>query len=112
MEARVAQLFEIYGEVEELVFDDDYYAHVRERATYQKHVVADTEILEVHQGRPAYYANAGRHRAPVLMVGPTLAGRFLVIPLEPSGLRGAWRVVTSFQANQHHVSRYQESQGN
>lgn len=42
------------------------------------------------------------------MVGPTRAGRFLCVPIEPTGKCGVWRPVTAFTANAHHVKRYEE----
>ena len=103
----VAQLFSEHGEVEELDVDDDFLAHLTERATYAKHNVTLTEILQVHAGQPKYFTNVGTHRAPIIMVGPTFAGRLLCVPVEPTNRHGVWRLVTAFEANAHHRLRYQ-----
>ncbi len=101
------KLFRNAGSVDELVIDDEFHQHLADRATYEKHLITSTEVVEVHQGKPAYFANTGTNRrAPLVMVGRTLAGRILCVPLEPSDRRGTWRPVTAFQANPHHVVRY------
>jgi hypothetical protein len=79
-----------------------------ERATYARHQVSMTEILEVHGGDPRYFMNSGTHRAPIIMVGPTAAGRWLCVPLEPAGQSGVWRPVTAFEANAHHRGKYSQ----
>ena len=103
----LAQLFCEHGEVEELEFGDKFYLHLAERATYEKHQFTSQEVLEVHQGQPRYFENTGAgRRAPIIMVGPTLAGRFLGVPLVPAGRFGVWRPLTGFQANTNDVTRY------
>ena len=106
----VAGLFSRHGEVDALELDDAFQSHLAERATYAKHDVALSEVLQVHANAPKYFINSGTHRAPIVMVGPTLAGRFLCVPLEPTGRFGVWRPVTAFQANTHHRNRYVEQQ--
>ena len=103
---RVAELFEQVGPVEELQIDDEFLAHMAERGTYQKHRVAVVELLEVHAGAPRYFLNSGTGRAPLLMVGRTGAGRWVCVPIEPTGQHGVWRAVTAFEANAHNRSRY------
>lgn len=100
--------FAEYGPVEELDFDEAFLAHLAERATYQKHQVAVTEILDVHRGAPKFFRNSGTGRAPTIMVGITARGRWLCVPIEPTGRPGIWRPVTAFEANAHHREKYQE----
>ena len=82
--------------------------HMAERATYDKHRVSLKEITEVLIGQPEYFLNEVERRAPLIMVGPTLENRILVVPIEPVGREGVWRVVTAFEANTHHKTRYVE----
>lgn len=104
----VERLVAEHGRVEELDLDDEFQAHLTERATYEKHVVTLAEVLEVHLRQPMYFENHGEgRRAPIIMVGPTDAGRFLCVPLEPTGRKGVWRPVTAFQANTHHRQSYE-----
>jgi hypothetical protein len=107
----VQELFRRHGEVEEIELDSEWLGHMATRATYGKHIVTGTEILEVHQGQPEYFLNASGQRAPIVMVGPTAATRFLTIPLEPTADRGTWRAVTAFESNTHHKLKYHQSRG-
>lgn len=107
----VEALLEEHGPVEELVLDEELEAHLMERGFYDKHRVSLTEIAETHMGHPRFFLNEGQHRAPVVMVGPTAAGRLLCVPVEPAGRWGAWRPVTAFEANRHHHERYMEAGG-
>ncbi len=100
------RLFKQFGYVQELEFDDAFKAHLRRRASYEKHRVSIREINEVLLGIPAYFVNALSGRAPLIMVGPTLRNRFLCVPIEPTERRGIWRPVTAFEANKHHIERY------
>lgn len=106
----LTELFTAHGQVEAMKLDDRFQEHLAERSTYRKHIVSLTEVLEVHAGSPEYFLNesTGPGRAKIVMVGPTLAGRFLCIPLEPTDDFGIWRPKTAFEANQHHIDRYME----
>ncbi|MBM2812061.1 MAG: AcrB/AcrD/AcrF family [Chloroflexi bacterium] len=74
------------------------------------HCVALIEILEVHQGAPRCFLNAGTdRRAALIMVGPMAGGRLLCVPVEPTGRFAIWRPVTAFEANTHRRTRYQGS---
>lgn len=106
----IALLFGQNGPVEELELDEELELHLRERGNFPKHIVSFSEILEVFAGSPRFMENSSvpNRRAPVVMVGPTQAGRFLCVPIEPTGKWGVWRPVTAFTANSHHVRRYEE----
>ena len=108
-EPDITDILSSSGPVEELELDDALQEHLQERGTYDKHRVSLSEILEVHQLSPKLFTNSSPHgRAPVIMVGPTAAGRFLCIPIEPAGKWGVWRPVTAFEANTHHREKYRE----
>ena len=101
-------LFETHGEVDELEFGIEFHDHMAERATYDKHIVSVSEILEVHSGTPRYFENTVEDGAPVIMVGATKAARWLCIPIDPTSVTGVWSPRTAFQANAHHRKRYAE----
>jgi len=102
-------LFEAYGRIAELDFDDAFAEHMAaEQRGYGKHRVSEQEIREVLPGTPGFFENIGERRAPVVMLGPTRAGRLVVAPLEPTHRAGVWRPVTAFEANAHHRQRYAE----
>lgn len=109
-ETEIALLFRQNGNVEELDLDEELELHLREQGHYDKHIVSFDEILEVFAGSPRFKENSSvpNRRAPIVMVGPTQAGRFLCVPIEPTGKWGIWRPVTAFTANAHHVRRYKE----
>lgn len=111
----VQRLFEDYGTVDELEIDLAFQEHLAQRATYDKHRVTIGEILGVHQNQPGYFLNQSsnlenpeQRRAPLILVGPTPAGRFLAVPLEPTNSFGTWRVVTAFAANTHHIDKWND----
>ena len=103
------ELFGAYGRVEELDFDDAFAGHMaEEQRSYEKHRVSEQEIREVLAEVPGFFENIGEQRAPIIMLGPTRAGRIIVAPLEPTHRWGTWRPVTAFEANAHHRQRYAE----
>ena len=103
-------LFDTYGRVEELEFDDEFAEHMAAASRdYTKHRVSQPEVREVWKGIPAYIENVGEQRSEsVIMLGPTRTGRILVVPLQPTRHRGVWRPVTAYEANAHHRKRYRE----
>lgn len=105
-DAELETLFAEYGEVEELDLDDALEIHLLERGISGKHIVSFAEIMEVFEGSPEYFENSPGRRAPAVMVGPTVEGRFLCVPIEPTGMRSVWRPITAYTANTHHVERY------
>ena len=105
-DAELDALFAEYGLVQDLELDGDLEIHLRERGTFGKHIVSFGEILEVLKGEPEFFATSPGRRALAVMVGPTLEGRFLSVPIEPTGRSGVWRAITAYTANTHHVERY------
>ena len=107
MNIEIQQLFNDNGTVEELQLDEELQAHLLQHPD-EKHNVSFAELIEVHQNKPLYYLNAAGHRAPIYMVGPTTADRFLFVPIEPTGTQEVWRPVTAFTANTIYVNRYKQ----
>ena len=106
-EPNINDILSVNGPVEALELDDAFQLHLRERGTYPKHRVSLTEIVQVHQLNPKLFVNPSpTGRAPVVMIGATGAGRFLCIPIEPTGKWGIWRPLTAFEANAHHREKY------
>lgn len=107
-ESEAESLFGQYGPVTELELDEALEEHLKERGITEKHIVSFTEIREVFQGDPRFFGNppGSSRRAPAVMVGPTLGGRFLTVPIEPTGKWGIWRPITAFTSNAHHIQRY------
>jgi hypothetical protein len=87
-------------DVSSLVFDDE------NEAKFARHRITAAEVQEVHDKWPRYYENREDRRASHVMVGPTRAGRLLVIPIEEWGWPGTWGPVTAFEATPNQAARY------
>lgn len=107
-EPDINQVLSAFGQVAALELDDDLRDHLWERGFYGKHRVSVSEILEVYQLNHKLFVNSSPSgRAPLMMVGITAQGRFLCVPIEPTDKWGVWRAITAFEANAHHIARYQ-----
>ena len=80
----------IYVDIPEI---DDY-----NESEMNRHGVLAREVMEVFEGEFGLLRNAKRHKATHLMVGKTRAGRWLTIPIAPTGQPGVWRPATAFPA--------------
>ena len=89
-------------DVRELVFD------AVNGAKFADHGATVIDVLDVLDMEPRFFVNRQARRASHVMVGPTRAGRVLVVPIEDWG-RGVWRPVTAFEANGWQVWRYRSS---
>ncbi len=89
-------------DVRELVFDAVNEAKIAD------HGVTIIDVLDVLDMEPRFFVNRRARRASHVMVGPTHAGRVLVVPIEDWG-RGVWRPVTAFEANGWQARRYRSS---
>lgn len=114
----VSVSFEAHGVVEAVECDAAFIEHMAAgERDYAKHAVSPQEIAEVLAEAPAFLENvgkenAGKRRAPIVMIGPALSGRMLLAPLEPTSRRGVWRAVTAFEPNAHDRKRYEEEMAN
>ncbi len=86
-------------DVADLLFDDE------NEAKFAAHGISVVEVLEVYENRPRFYVNRPDRRASHVMLGPTFAGRFLVVPIEPAA-RAVWRPVTAFEPTREQAARY------
>jgi hypothetical protein len=89
-------------DVRELVFD------AVNEAKFAAHGVTILEVLDVLDLEPRFFTNRKSRRASHVMVGPTVVGRTLIVPIEDWG-RGIWRPVTAFDANTWHIKRYRSA---
>lgn len=107
------ELFAAHGRVEELELSIDFTDHMLSGGRlHRKHIVSGIEILEAFYGAPLFFDNIAKSRtAPIVMVGPTLAGRYITVPLLPTTSRGLWRPLTAFESNRHHRERYNREVG-
>jgi hypothetical protein len=100
VKSRRGDTLQVVIDVAGLLFDDE------NEAKFARHGVTLTEVLEVFEKWPRYYVNRPDRRATHVMVGPTLRGRVLVVPIEAWGTDGLWRPATAFPADPGQVSRY------
>lgn len=89
-------------DVNELVFD------ALNEIKFADRGISPMDVLEVLDLEPRFFVNKRGRRASHVMVGATLAGRLLVVPIEDWG-RGIWRPVTAFEANAWQARRYRSS---
>jgi hypothetical protein len=86
--------------IDELDFDEFNLAEM------ERHGVTRKEVVEVLTGAYRLLRNARRHRnQPYIMVGRTLGGRWLSVPLGPTETEGIWRPATAFPAPQTHITK-------
>jgi hypothetical protein len=71
-----------------------------------RHGVTESEIRQVLDGEPTFLPNKRGHRAPVVMIGPTYGGRFLTIPLSPTGVETIWRPASAWDSSSGERARY------
>ena len=71
-----------------------------------RHAVSNDEVLQVFDGDPVFLPNRRGRAGTILMVGPTLGGRFLTVPLAPTAVHGFWRPVTGWTSAVKEVARY------
>jgi hypothetical protein len=92
----------VWLDVNELVFD------ALNEVKFADRGISPIDVLEILDQEPRFFINKRGRRASHVMVGPTKAGRLLVVPIEDWG-RGIWRPVTAFDANPWQARRYRSA---
>lgn len=102
-------IYVTHGKVDKLVIDDEFVTHMaNEKRQFSKHAVSEKEVYQAHSKAPKYFENKGvKKRAPVILVGSTDDGRIIVVPIEPTHIKGVWHPITAFEANTHDIKRYE-----
>jgi hypothetical protein len=75
---------------------------------FERHGVTAQEVLQVLQaGEFRMFRNKGRRRenAEYVIVGPTLGGRFLTIPVDAMPVSGVWRPRTAWESSEAERAR-------
>jgi hypothetical protein len=81
------------------IFIDAFLFDESNEEKFAGHGVSTIEVREVLDGPYRTFTNKGTGSAPYVMVGPTSAGRFLLVPVAPVDADdGVWRSVTAFDA--------------
>lgn len=88
-------------DVDGLLFDDE------NEAKFAAHGVTVADVQEVFDFFPRFYTNLGGRRAPYVMLGPTYAGRLLLVPIERV-MDQTWRPVTAFEPRPEQAAKYEE----
>ena len=70
--------------------------------------ISDREVRQVLDNDPVFLRNKREHRAEILMVGPTLGGRFLTVPLARTEAPDIWRPATGWESDQDEVAKYRK----
>ena len=90
-------------EIYDLQIDD---ANATEMA---RHHVRAGEAFQVLAGQPVYLPNKRERAAALVMIGRTVGGRWLTIPLAPTGTHGIWRPVTAWDSSAAELARYRSA---
>jgi hypothetical protein len=80
-------------------------------AEFDRHGVGEREIRQVLDNEPVFFRNKRPHAAQLVMVGPTLGGRLLTVPLAPTTREGVWRPATAWDASDGERARYRAGHG-
>ena len=76
-----------------------------------RHGVTGDEVQQVVDGETVFLRNRRRRSTTLLMIGPTLGGRFLTVPLAPAGRFGVWRPATAWTSTGGEIQRYRAAGG-
>jgi len=82
---------------------DDY-----NESEMNRHGVSVREVLQVFNSDFQLFRNANKHEATHLVIGKTLGGRWLTIPIAPTSQPGVWRPATAFPARRGDKSKIKE----
>jgi hypothetical protein len=72
----------------------------------EEHQVTVRELLEVVAGDSKAMRNHSPGGAPWILIGPTLRGRILTVPIDPTAEEGAWRPRTGYDSSRKEQRRY------
>jgi hypothetical protein len=71
-----------------------------------QHGVTPLELFQVLDEAPLFFPNKRRHRATLLMIGPTGGGRCLTVPIAPTDRAGVWRPATAWRSTVAELAKY------
>lgn len=94
------------GELDQVIDVAGLYFDDENEAKFMSHGVSVDEVQQVLDKWPRFYINRLERRATHVMIGPTRAGRMLVVPIERWDHAGLWRPVTAFEASPGQAARY------
>jgi hypothetical protein len=72
-----------------------------------EHEVTIQEAFEVLEGNPKGFRNHSGG-APWVLVGATLSGRMITLPIDPSDEPGMWRPRTGYDSSNKELRRYEK----
>ena len=76
-----------------------------------RHHVTAREMRQVLDNDPVFLPNKKRHKATLVMIGPTYGGRLLTIPLAATDVAGVWRPATAWEAEPEERGKYRAAGG-
>jgi hypothetical protein len=85
--------------IDDLQFDSDNREHIL------RHGITESEVWQVFLNGFEILRNAKMHEAPYKMVGATDGGRFISIPIAPTGEPFVWRPATAMLADEDEKSK-------
>lgn len=76
-------------------------------AKMAEHSVTIREVFEVLEGSPKGFRNHSEG-APWVLIGTTLSGRMITLPIDPSDEPGMWRPRTGYDSSNKELRRYEK----
>ena len=77
-------------------------------AKMHEHGVTVRRAFDVLDREPRVLVNHARAGAALLVVGPDAAGRFVTMPIDPTGEHGIWRPRTAYPSKPSDIARYRK----
>ena len=78
----------------------------RKRAYLAAKGVDFADVVEVFQHRPRFYRSTNERGERFAILGPNLAGRFLLTAVAETEIPGEWRVITAYWLAERRARRY------
>jgi uncharacterized DUF497 family protein len=72
------------------------------------HGLTDRIVVEVNERRPLYFRNKVGRTATHMMIGSDKTGRFWVVAILPTQIRGCWRPITGYPAEEKEMKLYEQ----
>jgi len=72
------------------------------------HGLTDKIVVEVNDRRPLYFLNKMGRTATHRMIGPDSTGRYWMVAILPTRIRGCWRPITGYPAAENEMELYEE----
>lgn len=77
------------------------------RPEIEAHGITEDEVESVLTTDPRFVVKKRGRAGAYLMIGPSLGGKMLTVPITPTGSPGLWRPVTAWPSSRGELTRWQ-----